>query len=203
MAKGFDRNYSHGRISGDDEGQTEVAIALDPKTKTIIIRYSKPMEWIGLNEHAAFQLVTTMAKLISRLKGVPVSVAIGEEVDNSAENPLDLSMLERLGIPLLVDPSYESLKQFPVGQWAKVIHTDRGGTYLHIRGKECIIALEPLPNYSNRGCWQAKLDAWGDLASSVDWADGWNSGRYYFDLDRAMLEIEAWLRVRGQLEEGA
>lgn len=71
------------------------------------------------------------------------------------------------------------------------------GGYLEIRGRECSISLEPRPVYCDRGNWIAKLDARGELALSIDWADGWP--RYYFDLDRAKQEIQAWLEKRGQL----
>lgn len=35
----------------------------------------------------------------------------------------------------------------------------------------------------------------------VDVMDGWNPGRYYFDRDRAKLEVESWLRAREQWVE--
>ena len=99
---------------------------------------------------------------------------------------------------LMIDPAKEELKQSPIGQWVNVLYSDFG--YLHICGKECIISLEPQPGYCNRGRWLARLEAWG--ITEIDWADGWHPGRYYFDVDRAKLEIEAWLQVRRQLREG-
>jgi hypothetical protein len=65
-----------------------------------------------------------------------------------------------------------------------------------IRGKDCLISLEPRPRYCDRGNWLAKLYPEGDLAREIDHQDGWP--RYYFDLGRAKLEIEAWLAKRGQ-----
>jgi hypothetical protein len=66
-----------------------------------------------------------------------------------------------------------------------------------IEGRECQISLEPRPSYCDRGSFIAKLFPRGGLALEIDAADGWP--RYYFDFDRALLEIEAWLVKRGQL----
>ena len=65
-----------------------------------------------------------------------------------------------------------------------------------IRGKECLITLEPRPAYCDRGNWIAKIFPEGELARDMDEADGWP--RYYFDYERAKAEIEAWLLKRGQ-----
>jgi hypothetical protein len=73
----------------------------------------------------------------------------------------------------------------------------REGSYQQIRGKECLITLEPRPGYCDRGRFIAKLFPEGKLAREIDWADGWP--RYYFDLARAKAEIEAWLVARKQL----
>jgi hypothetical protein len=69
--------------------------------------------------------------------------------------------------------------------------------YLSIEGKECEITIEELSatNY-DRGNFIAKLFPRSPLNLSIDSADGWP--RYYFDLERARLELEAWLKVRDQ-----
>jgi hypothetical protein len=72
---------------------------------------------------------------------------------------------------------------------------DRGAHY-RIAGRECEISIEPRPRYCDRGNWLAKLHATGALALDIDAADGWP--RYYFDLERAKAECEAWLLKRGQ-----
>ena len=77
-------------------------------------------------------------------------------------------------------------------------------TYWSIRGKECEITLEPRPAYCDRGNYLAKLfpQLGSSLARDLDHADGWP--RYYHDFDRAKLEIEAWLKKRGQwIESGS
>lgn len=65
-----------------------------------------------------------------------------------------------------------------------------------ISGRECEIYLTPRQPYCDRGNWLALLEPRGKLARDLDGADGWP--RYYFDLERAKLEIEAWLEKRGQ-----
>jgi len=68
--------------------------------------------------------------------------------------------------------------------------------HLMIRGRECSIWLAPRAGWCDRGNFIATIDAWGKLFLGFDEADGWP--RYYFDLDRAKAEIEAWLVKRGQ-----
>jgi len=71
-----------------------------------------------------------------------------------------------------------------------------------IEGKDCTIWLEPRAGWCDRGNWVATLSVRKPLEQLcrdglyIDDADGWP--RYYFDLDRAKLEIEAWLSRRGQ-----
>lgn len=100
---------------------------------------------------------------------------------------------------VLRDPSFEDLKKTPIGVWFRVMNANGVFAYMHIRGKHCLIALEPRPPYCNRGSWIAKLEVLNEVELTIDWADGWN--RYYFSRDVAMMELEAWLRVRKQLEE--
>lgn len=63
-----------------------------------------------------------------------------------------------------------------------------------IRGRNCYVWMDERPAYCDRGRWLARLEVTNGLALSIDYADGWP--RYYFDRERAMLEIEAWLRNR-------
>lgn len=69
--------------------------------------------------------------------------------------------------------------------------------YQEAKGKDCTITLEARPHYCDRGNFLAKLFPVGQLALDVDGSDNWP--RYYFDEQRAKLEIEAWLQKRGQL----
>lgn len=72
------------------------------------------------------------------------------------------------------------------------------GTNHKIVGRECEIHIQPRPAYCDRGNFVATISTTGELARGFDGQDGWP--RYYFDLDRAKLEIEAWLAKRGQLQ---
>jgi len=67
--------------------------------------------------------------------------------------------------------------------------------HLVVRGRDCEIYLAPRPPYCDRGSWLAQLETRPPLTRAIDEADAWP--RYYFDLGRAKLEIEAWLEKRG------
>ncbi len=88
--------------------------------------------------------------------------------------------------------------EYPVGVW-RVEQLSAGYTSWHaINGKDCYITLEPRPHYCDRGNWLAKISVTGNPDKLyIDAADLWP--RYYFDLERAKLEIEAWLRKRKQI----
>jgi hypothetical protein len=77
---------------------------------------------------------------------------------------------------------------------------DGGGSFWEIAGRDCVIILTARPHYCDRGKWLAQLHArYGtELARDLDDADRWP--RYYFDLERAKLEIEAWLVKRRQVK---
>jgi hypothetical protein len=70
---------------------------------------------------------------------------------------------------------------------------DRTWTVL---GRQCVIWLSQRPHYCDRGNWLAHIQPSGTLRLDMDAADLWP--RYYFDLDRAKAEIEAWLIKRGE-----
>lgn len=65
MGGGKDRNWSQGRISGDDDGDTAIAIAADKQNKVVRIQFTKPIEWLGFPAEQARQLA---AKLIEKAK---------------------------------------------------------------------------------------------------------------------------------------
>lgn len=74
-----------------------------------------------------------------------------------------------------------------------------GQKWLTIHGKGCMISVEPRPHYCDQGNWIAKISATLELSRDLDAADGWP--RYYFDLERAKAEVEAWLKKRKQWKE--
>lgn len=69
-----------------------------------------------------------------------------------------------------------------------------------IEGRDCIIRIAKRPWYCDQGNWLAYLDPKMTLESmrrlNLDQADGWP--RFYFDITRAKLECEAWLKKRKQ-----
>lgn len=70
-----------------------------------------------------------------------------------------------------------------------------------IRGLDCKIWIEPRPAHCDRGNYIAKIHVDGDWRRCyIDAADCWP--RYYFDLDRAKLEVEAFLKKRSQWVDG-
>lgn len=73
-----------------------------------------------------------------------------------------------------------------------------------IRGRDCTVTLEPRPHYCDRGRFMAQIWPEGTLEPydvDIDDADGFP--RYYFDEERAKLEMEAFLRARRRFIEGA
>jgi len=65
---------------------------------------------------------------------------------------------------------------------------------LTLSGKEWRIDIIMRPPYCDRGNYIAHLDVWGDLRRDIDGQDAWP--RYYFDLERAKLECEAFVTKR-------
>lgn len=76
------------------------------------------------------------------------------------------------------------------------IYWQNHGSYQEAHGLKCTITLEPRPHYCDRGNFLAKLHPIGEFVYEIDGSDLWP--RYYFDEERAKLEIEAWLQKRGQ-----
>ena len=70
--------------------------------------------------------------------------------------------------------------------------------FWRISGRDCEIYLQPRPVHCDRGNWVAHVEPrpGSGLARDMDAADNWP--RYYFDLERAKLEVEAWLEKRKQ-----
>ncbi len=100
---------------------------------------------------------------------------------------------------VLMAPTYEELKSAPVGEWVLVL-TAQGWSYQNIRGKDCMIGLIEEPTNTNRGPFHAKLDVFNSDALNIEPSDGWEYGRYYFDLERAIAEVTAWLKAWRQID---
>ena len=62
------RQYSQGRMSAEDDGDLAIAVGVDPQRKIIIIRFGKPIEWIGLGIAETEELIETLKDKIDKLK---------------------------------------------------------------------------------------------------------------------------------------
>lgn len=87
-------------------------------------------------------------------------------------------------MPLAKDRLADQASCFSTGKWYQ------------IRGVNSLIVLEARPIYCDRGNWIAKIETSGSLAMSLDSQDMWP--RYYMDFKRAIAEIEAWMKKRGE-----
>jgi len=79
MSKGFGRKYPRGRISADDDGEMSMGLAHDPATNTLVFNFFKPIQWFGLGPDELSSLIMQLARHLSRMKGVSVTVVIGDE----------------------------------------------------------------------------------------------------------------------------
>lgn len=64
------RQYSAGRMGAEDDGELAYALANDDRHQTIVIRFGKPVEWIGLGLKDAEQLRDQLTERIMALRGV-------------------------------------------------------------------------------------------------------------------------------------
>jgi hypothetical protein len=79
VSKGFGREYPKGRMSADDDGQAQIAIASDLKAQRVVVRFERPMLWIGLDAEAGINMLIHLAKHLSVVSGQEISVKIGSE----------------------------------------------------------------------------------------------------------------------------
>jgi hypothetical protein len=73
LAGSTERGWPEGRISGEDDGATAYAIAADPRRQVILIRFPKPMDWIGLGINDAMALRNKLDEKINELTKPRVS----------------------------------------------------------------------------------------------------------------------------------
>lgn len=65
-------------------------------------------------------------------------------------------------------------------------------TYHEIKGKDCLITIEPRPTHCNRGRYYAKIFRLKDAFMYGTDSNSWP--RYYFSLTAAKDECIAWLK---------
>lgn len=61
------REWPEGRLNGEDDGVSAYAIAADPRRQVVIIRFPKPMDWIGLGINDAMALRNKLDEKIDEL----------------------------------------------------------------------------------------------------------------------------------------
>lgn len=71
QAAGKDRrNWSAGRMGAEDAGDLAYAITTDARKGVIVIKFGKPVEWIGLGIVEAEQLRDQLSERLMELRGV-------------------------------------------------------------------------------------------------------------------------------------
>lgn len=64
------RQFPGGRMGAEDDGALAYAIATDDRHRTIVIRFPKPVDWIGLDMKAAEELRDQLTERLLSLRGV-------------------------------------------------------------------------------------------------------------------------------------
>jgi hypothetical protein len=64
------REYPSGRMGAEDDGALSYAITTDTRHGTIILRFGKPVEWIGLGIVEAEQLRDQLTERLMELRGI-------------------------------------------------------------------------------------------------------------------------------------
>ncbi len=62
------RKYPSGRMGAEDDGELSYALATDDKHRTIIIRFGKPIEWVGLGIKDAEDLRDQLTDRLAALR---------------------------------------------------------------------------------------------------------------------------------------
>ena len=70
------REYSAGRIAPDDDGDIAFGIAADPQHKRVIVRFGKPVEWIGFPPEQAIALAEMLIAKAREVSGKPITVKV-------------------------------------------------------------------------------------------------------------------------------
>lgn len=60
-------NFPQGKINKDDLGETAFAIASNQREGIVIIRFTKPVDWLGLDKKSALQMSALIAEHANNL----------------------------------------------------------------------------------------------------------------------------------------
>ena len=68
------REYPQGRMGHEDDGSLSMAITADPVHKTVVIRFGKPVEWLGLGPKEVNQFINLLKDKLSDLGEQPAGL---------------------------------------------------------------------------------------------------------------------------------
>lgn len=64
------RKWPGGRMGADDDGQLAYGIATDKRNGAIVIRFPKPVDWLGLDVKSATELRDQLTERVMELRGI-------------------------------------------------------------------------------------------------------------------------------------
>lgn len=70
------RQYTHGRLSSDDEGSLAMAIAADHRNKIVRIDFGKSVEWLGLPPQEAVALAKLLISKAREISSEPITIDV-------------------------------------------------------------------------------------------------------------------------------
>lgn len=70
------RAYPKGRMGHEDDGELSYAVIADKKHGTVIIRFGKPVEWIGLSPSDVTTLIESLIEKARQVSTEPFEVRI-------------------------------------------------------------------------------------------------------------------------------
>jgi hypothetical protein len=59
--------FPQGKISEDDEGELAFAVAVDPIRKVVMLRFSKPVDWLGMDKQSTLKLAVMLTEKANQL----------------------------------------------------------------------------------------------------------------------------------------
>lgn len=71
-----ERKWPHGRVSGDDDGESAFAIAADPLYRIVRIQFTKPMNWIGLDVQSARHMAKLLTEKADEVEKTPITTKL-------------------------------------------------------------------------------------------------------------------------------
>ena len=70
------REYPRGRMGHQDDGALSYAVTADHGHGTVVIRFGKPVEWIGLHPDDVAKLVEALVKRAKEVAKEPFTVSL-------------------------------------------------------------------------------------------------------------------------------